>query len=244
MAGSAQPMIGSSVPPMTGSSSQPMIGGSPQPVIGGSVPGPAPTYGGTVLPPPGTWDPYAPPGAGQSPTLLPKDYYPTLPGAPDENRLQRLLDEIRLDYHLFSSRGSNGFGINDLDLSVTFAFPMFHNTETPLLITPGFACHWWEGPAGAPPGSLFADLPPRVYDAYLGAAWNPQITPVVGGELAFRVGVYSDFHKVTSDSIRYTGHGLLTLALSPSFKLKGGIVYYDRVRIKMLPAAGVIWTPN
>ncbi|MBN1589129.1 MAG: hypothetical protein JW888_06420 [Pirellulales bacterium] len=226
------------------------------PVISGEVAGPLPTVGGTVVTPAPNWDPYAPPGvtqspsplsgASQAPTLLPQDYYPPVPALPDTGRLQRLIDELRLDYDYLAPRGSKSFGTNDLELSATFAFPFLYNQETPLFITPGFAFHWWQGPNGPdlPPG-LLSNMPARVYDAYLDAAWNPQIpgTPV-GGELAFRVGVYSDLDRVTGESLRYTGHGLMVLSLSPAFKIKAGVVYLDRVRIKILPAGGIVWTPN
>ncbi|MBN2216188.1 MAG: hypothetical protein JW719_02300 [Pirellulales bacterium] len=227
----------------------PTYGTTPQPsltpVTPGQVAGPVPAYGSTVETPSSTWDPYAPPGSTPPPTLLPQDYYPPVPAAPELTKMQRLIDELRLDYHLLAARGSKKFGTNDLELSTTVALPLFYNKETPLLVTPGFAFHWWEGPVtGAPVPGVLANLPPRVYDAYVGAAWNPQVTSQLGGELAFRVGVYSDFERVRNESIRYTGHGLFNLALSPSFRVKGGVVYYDRVRIKMLPAAGFVWTPN
>ena len=32
--------------------------------------------------------------------------------------------------------------------------------------------------------------------------------------------------------------------MTPNWKLKGGVVYLDRVRIKMLPAGGAIWVDN
>jgi len=89
-----------------------------------------------------------------------------------------------------------------------------------------------------------ADLPPRVYDAYLDAAWNPQPTPWLGGELSFRIGVYSDFTRVYDDSIRFQGKGLAVLSFSPSLKLKAGVWYLDRIRVKLLPAGGLVWTPS
>ena len=135
-----------------------------------------------------------------------------------------------------------------MELSVTFAFPMFYNSQTPLLVTPGFAVHYWEGPLSvqplAPTDPPPADLPPRTYDAYLDAAWNPQITAWFGGELDFRIGVYSDFYRVASDSIRFTGKGMAVLTFSPSVKVKAGVWYLDRNVVKILPAGGICWTPN
>jgi len=83
-----------------------------------------------------------------------------------------------------------------------------------------------------------------VYDAYLDAAWNPQLTPWFGGELDLRVGVYSDFDQVTEKSLRYMGKGLMVLTFTPSIKIKGGVWYIDRNDIQILPAGGIIWTPT
>jgi hypothetical protein len=144
-----------------------------------------------------------------------------------------------------SGKEIGDFGINDVGLSATFAIPFLRNPQTPLLITPGFAVHYWAGPIGwVPPGDPGNDVPPRVYDAYLNAAWNPQLTPVIGGELAFRTGVYTDFEKVVDDSVRFQGYGLGVVSFSPSIQVKAGVVYLDRRRVKLLPAGGIVWTPN
>jgi hypothetical protein len=78
----------------------------------------------------------------------------------------------------------------------------------------------------------------------LDAAWNPQPTPWLGGELSFRIGVYSDFNKLVTRSLRYTGTGLAVLTFSPSIKVKAGVMYLDRNWVKLLPAGGLVWTPN
>ena len=152
--------------------------------------------------------------------------------------MQRFLQEIRLDYVWIPGTASNEFGVNDADLTAEFAIPFLHNLQTPLLITPGFTSHWWNGPVGA------AHLPARAYDAYLNAAWNPEFSRVVSAELAFRVGVYSDYKKVVNESIRYQGYGYGMIAVSPSFQVKAGAIYLDRNRYKLFPAGGVVWTPN
>ena len=171
--------------------------------------------------------------------LLPEDPY--LPGSPEETivKMRRVLQELRLDYTFLSASGTKKFGTNDLGLSATFAFPFLYSQDTPLLVTPGFMIHWLQGPENVEYG-----LPPRVYDAYLSSAWNPQVTPWLGGELQFCIGVYSDFKKVTQDALRYTGRGLFVLNFSPTMKIKAGVIYYDRVKIKLLPAGGLFWTPS
>lgn len=223
----------------------------PGTVPGPGVTGPAPpiaTFDGTIQPPPATWDPYATPGSAP-PALVPMDPSyefgpPVLPGPPvaptfSFTTMRRFLDEVRFDYVWMPGSGEKGFGINDLELSGRFAIPLLYNIETPLLVTPGFAIHYWNGPE-----PWYADLPSRVYDAYLDAAWNPQMTPWLGGELSFRVGVYSDFQKVTSESVRYMGKGMLVLTFTPSIQVKAGAWYLDRNHVKVLPAGGIVWTPN
>lgn len=157
--------------------------------------------------------------------------------------MTKALQEVRLDYHWFAGHGAQELGINDVELSAKFAIPFLYNSETPLLITPGFAVHYWEGPVSEGPNP--AELPPRTYDAYLDSAWNPQLLPWLGGELSFRVGVYDDFRrKVTLDSLRFMGTGLGVVSLSPNVKLKAGVMYLDRNYIKILPSGGIVWTPN
>lgn len=206
------------------------------------------TFDQTVQPPPPSWDPFATPGSTPTP-LLPEDpsfqlNAPVISGAMvapgfSVATMQRFLDEMRLDYVWMAGSGPKELGINDLQLSARFAIPILHNIQTPLLITPGFAIHYFNGPKDP-----MEDLPPRTYDAYLEGAWNPQMTTWAGGELALRVGVYSDFDKVTDESVRLTGKGLVVLTFSPSIKFKAGAWYLDRNHVKILPAGGLIWTPN
>jgi hypothetical protein len=225
---------------------------SPGPAPSSAEPAAAPTatLEGTIQPPPAGWDPYATPQTAP-PSLLPEDPY--LQGGPSSalggtfTTMRRFLDEVRFDYVWMPGTAADEFGISDVELSATFAIPFLYNTETPLLVTPGFAFHWWNGPASQfLSGQVWRsiDMPPRAYDAYLDAAWNPQATPWLGGELSFRVGVYSDFKKVIDDSVRFPAKGLAVLTFSPSFKIKAGVVYLDRYPVKILPAGGIVWTPN
>lgn len=204
---------------------------------------PSSTLDGQVQPAGPMWDPYQPPGTTPA-TLLPQDPSFQLGSGQWAGTMQKFLQEVRLDYLWMPGSGATEIGMNDIGLSATFALPLFYNAQTPLLVTPGFMIHCWSGPEtllGPPPP---ADLPGQTYDAYLDAAWNPQPTPTFGAELNFRIGVGADFKKVTTRSLRFTGKGLAVLNLSPSFQLKGGMIYYDRVHLKLLPAGGVVWTPT
>lgn len=202
---------------------------------------PAMTFPGAVQPPPTGFDPYATPG-GQAPSLLSQDpYFPAAPGTPSTGAAAAT--KFREEFHLVDTwipgSSSSQLGVNDAEIAGTFTFPFLYNEQTPLLITPGLGVQSWTGPK-----DQAADMPPSTYDAFLQAGWNPQPTPVVGGDLALRIGVYSDFGRVNRDSIRVLGRALLGLRFSPAFEIKGGIVYLDRVRVKLLPAGGIVWTPN
>ena len=107
------------------------------------------------------------------------------------------------------------------------------------MITPGFAFNWLEGPVDAQ-----ADLPPRVYDAYLDTAWYPRFSPIIGADLGVRTGVWTDFEAVNSDSIRILGRGLGVISISPRMDVLAGVWYLDRNHIKLLPAGGIHWKPG
>lgn len=159
-------------------------------------------------------------------------------------RLQRLLQQIGYEQTwIWGNQGIDQLGINRTELTATFGVPIFYNPNTPLLITPGFAFNWLEGPLSAP-ANMFADLPPRVYDAYLDGAWYPQFTDWLSADLGLRTGVWTDFHEVNTDSIRILGRGLGVLSLSPQFDFLVGVWYLDRNNVKLLPAGGVHWRPN
>jgi hypothetical protein len=134
------------------------------------------------------------------------------------------------------------FEINRVELSSTFAFPLFYNTQTPLLVTPGFAFNWLEGPIST--AAVPADLPSTVYDAYLDFAWYPRWQEWLGAELGFRTGVWSDFDHVSSDSIRLMGRGLASVAITPNLDVLFGAVYLDRLDVKLLPAGGFYYRPT
>ena len=68
--------------------------------------------------------------------------------------------------------------------------------------------------------------------------------PQLSAEVNFRPGVFSDFQTVTTDSIRLLGSGIGVIKLGPTSSLKLGAIYIDRADVKLLPAFGVLWTPN
>jgi hypothetical protein len=194
-------------------------------------------------------DPYATAGATQ-PTLFPQDPYfsSDFVSAPMA-AMTKFRQDIRFDYHWFLGHGERELGINDLDFSATFAIPFLKNPNTPLLVTPGFGLQLWEGPVSVlstpvPNDPSAADLPAKTYGGYIDAAWKPMISQTIGGDLSARIGLYSDFTTTTTKSIRLTGAAYGVLSYSPSFQIKAGIMYINRLQIKILPAGGIIWKPT
>jgi hypothetical protein len=197
------------------------------------------------------FDPYSEPFGPQEPSILPQTDPFANPGYPGDPMVDptwqnapfyerfRVVQQVAFEYTMLSrdiGDDAASLGLDEAEISATFGIPTMPG-GAPVLITPGFAVQWWDGPA-------FPDLPPRTYSAWLDVAWNPQITPWFGTSLAIRPGVYSDFEDVNSDAIRIKGSGLGVFTLSPRWQIAAGIVYLDRNEVKLLPAGGVVWTPN
>ena len=191
-------------------------------------------------PPPG-FDPFASSVATQ-PTLYAESPFGAMDGpGMYVTTAVKFFQRARFEYTWMPGNGGDELGIHDISINGSFAIPFFKNPETPLLVTPGFALHLFSGPKDA--GVPSADLPSSVYDAYLDLSWMPRLSPVVGGELNFRIGVYSDFEKATSDALRMTGAGYFVVCLSPGYTVKAGVQYLDRNQVKILPSGGLIITP-
>ena len=216
------------------------------------IPQPAPTYPAYTQPAPGAvldgtiqpvdpnWDPYADPTL-QAPTLVPPQGNIYL--QPDGNfgQRERLVQQVRMEATYLHGDGGDELGVTDVETSVTIAYPLVYGVA-PLLLTPGFAFHFWDGPqAAAFPG---ADLPGQTYSAYLDFGWRPQITPRLSADLGVRPGVYSDFEFFNSDSFRIKARALGIYNATPQHQIVAGVLYLDRQDVKLLPAGGVIWTPT
>ena len=151
---------------------------------------------------------------------------------------RRFLTETRLEHTwIYGPSASANMQMHVTELSGTFAVPFLYNSDSPLLITPGFALNLFDGP-------ISPDWPPRTYDGYVDFAWKPHVTPQISGDLGFRVSASSDFRTLNAGAIRYMGRGVGILTFSPTLQIALGVVYLDRQNIKILPAGGVVWTPS
>lgn len=142
--------------------------------------------------------------------------------------------------YLYGNNDFDALSINDSDFSVGIAIPNFLYSTQPLYLLPSFSLHQWSGPRA--PST--ADLPALAYSAFLDSGWQSDPARILGAELGLRVGMFSDFNTGISDSLRIQGRAIGRVRVTPKVTLKGGVVYLDRVRVKLLPAGGVLWQPN
>ena len=203
------------------------------------------------------FDPYADPTLPTSPYQAPAGMPPpviTDPAAAGQKPLfseatfgqwPRFLQQIRFRQNYLNRGGLKGLGWMTTDLSGSFLFPIsFMPKNAPLLVTPGFALDLISGPGGQFPPPPSAQMPPRLYSGYLDFGWSPQLTHGLSADLGFRPGIYSDFNTLTSKSWRWQGRAFGVWQTNAAHQWRAGIVYIDRLTIKLLPAGGLVWNPG
>ncbi len=103
---------------------------------------------------------------------------------------------------------------------------------------PEFNYRGWSGPNGIP-------LPGHAYrfasDIELGA----QGPGPWGFQLGFTPQLATDFDKqLNSSAWLFDGRAMLFFKPDPTLMLVGGVGYWDRVKDRIIPYAGVVWTPD
>jgi hypothetical protein len=137
----------------------------------------------------------------------------------------------------YIDRGSLGsFGLDELDLSATFAVPA-PTRKWPLLITPAFNVRYLDGPTTP-------DLPARLYETYIDFLWLPRLTDRWTAIIGVAPSLYSDFDVDDADAFRVTGKGLVRYDWVPEqVQIVFGALFLNRDDIRLLPAGGIIWRP-
>lgn len=129
------------------------------------------------------------------------------------------------------------FGLHEIDTYLTVAVPA-PSREWPLLISPTFNTRLIDGPR-AP------DLPAQLYETYVDFLWVPRISERWTGILGVAPSYYGDFQVDAQEAFRLTGKGLARYDWIPNrVQLLFGVLYLNRNDIRLLPAGGIIWTPN
>jgi hypothetical protein len=161
-----------------------------------------------------------------------------------QNRRSTVLDIFRFAetpqmQYAWIPDGSSGNSVSmgEFDVAVVFAFPNFLQTEQPIYVAPSFGLAMFEGPRSE-------ELPGQAYSGFLDIQWTSDPTQRFYADIGIAVGIHSDFDTLTTDSLRLTGHALANISLEENTTLKFGVMYFDRVDIKLLPAFGVFWNPH
>lgn len=232
----AAPAYNPAFPTQPGFPGVPGYGAAP-PAYGGapSFGSAFPTYPGSVTP-----NPYP----GQAPSaLFPNGLNLWGPNSAYTNNQAeplRLFDNLRLRHTWLAGGEGRELDINDTEVATTLQLPNFLGFGQPLLLSPNFALHLWDGPQ--PPAVV--GLPANAYSAYLEAAMRSDPVKTFGGDITASIGVFSDFNAINTNSIRIQGLGFGWVRLTPTFMLKVGVNYLDRVDVKLLPAVGFLWEPD
>ena len=203
-----------------------------------------------------------PPGAyppGAYPNSAPNSMYPGLYGPPPTNwmgttgttvttttdQIVRLCQGPRFQQTWltgndnFEGKEANSIQILDTDVSLVFACPDFCSSKSPLYVIPSYSQHVWDGPSA--PGF---NLPSTAFSAFLDSGWSTNAEKTFGIDFGVRIGVFSAFDAVDSESVRYQGKAMGRVRLTPTTTLRAGVAYLDRVKIKLLPIGGILCFPN
>jgi len=157
--------------------------------------------------------------------------------------MRRFRDATSFEYtHLPRGKEDHAFGMDEIQMRMQLAFPCRwipdHGGTGYLYVAPAGSLVWWNGPAGPP------NMSPNGFGAFLDVGVQPKFNETFGLVAWGRVGLFSDFEKVTSDAWRFQGRLEGVAKISPQLEARGGVIYYGRSRVKMLPTVGVVWTPN
>jgi hypothetical protein len=87
------------------------------------------------------------------------------------------------------------------------------------------------------------DMPPRVYDFSIAYQIRQRLGPLAF-DVAASVLAASDFEGSARKGILFPGHAVGFLSVRPAVDVVFGVDYLDRSDIKLLPVAGLIWTPK
>lgn len=181
----------------------------------------------------------------QSPTFLPGQQMPGngLPlDRPVPKPPERFIGPWKFDLTVMPESGDRGFGMVDLEGSVTFNVPLDGHLP-PLLITPGAAVRLWNGPdflffPASDDGRL------TLYDLYVDFGWRPRVAEWLFLDLGLTPGIYSDFSQVDADSFFLRGRAIGIVAFSEQFQIVAGLLYVNRLSTTVIPALGFVWNPS
>lgn len=156
--------------------------------------------------------------------------------APEAPPAAECLPRFELTHLL--KRNDQGLGMTDLEGQAELVLQLFDGLP-PLKVVPGAALHLWDRPAAPAPG-----LPADLYDLSAELSWRLRPARWLFVDLKVKPGLYTDFANVGREAFRPRGHALAIVALSERLQLIGGVVYANRLRLRLVPAGGVRYAPD
>lgn len=148
---------------------------------------------------------------------------------------------------LYIPRANGGLGVTELTGGLFFAFPCetlqgAKVNQGAFRLTPRFTYTAIDKPKEGYKGP---NLPKNLFDAGLQTSFSVQ-TGDFQGNVEIQVGVASEFKKIKKDTfyIRGRAEGALPIDDARRTHILGGVSYYNRLKYKLLPVAGLIWKPN
>ena len=136
------------------------------------------------------------PGQGDVAPATPPPGQPQLPPGVRDGVFQKLLFDATCLAP--GTSPAQGLGMDDVQVQGIFALPC-PDADSPLVITPGFAVHYLQGPQNV-------DLPPQLHEGYAEFRWLSQVTPQWGLDLSLTPGYFSDFNQDSNKAWRLPGH--------------------------------------
>ena len=140
-----------------------------------------------------------------------------------------------------TSGGLGHFGVFEANVELRYTTPL--PWQHIFSFAPQFGYRGWDGP-GTPPGSPNA-LPGSAYR--IGADMrltSPQMGPYTV-ELGFNPFLATDFEQSeSSDAWGFDFHGAIFIRTSPRYLLVRGAAFWDRVDDRIIPYAGIVFTPH
>ncbi|MDR3232392.1 MAG: hypothetical protein LBT46_01765 [Planctomycetaceae bacterium] len=161
--------------------------------------------------------------------------------------IRRFREATAVDFSFMPGGGkNNSFGLGQIDLQMRLAFPCRFipnnggNTSGTgwFFIVPGASLTWFDGPLGPP------DMSANAFGTFLKFGTEPQFNNIFGLKAWGQLGIFSDYHKATSEAFRLSGNLEGTIRLSQQMQIAAGVLYLGRERVRLLPTGGLIYTPN
>ena len=193
-------------------------------------------------PPPGAYDPYAaqPYQPGQS--FASDTHLTPFTGFGPQQRTLGWTSNHHAGI-IPKSRTSGGLGqfeISEFDLDWVYAAADSYGNIA--AIAPEFGLRLWDGPS-APPGSPVW-LPGQVYHFGLDLQWNTDRRSPWAVEFGFNPSINTDLENSPSrDAYNFDARGILYYTAAPGLTYAIGAAFWDRVKDRVVPNAGMILRP-